>query len=107
MIIGPSTYITGTCITFLGNTCSALPGIHRLLNPGEYTVFNAKESAPVDYEVEVATSDRFNAGTSAHPFVNIFGLQGSTGEPGEEGPWYDHISGRHGVLSFNPFSPKP
>jgi hypothetical protein len=36
----------------------------------------------VDYEVEVATSDRFNAGTSAHPFVNILGLQGSTGGGG-------------------------
>ena len=47
--------------------------------PNVATLLDAVALAPVDYRVEVKTSDRFQAGTSARVFCNLFGVQGSTG----------------------------
>jgi hypothetical protein len=55
------------------------------------TLLDADELAPVDYRIEVKTSDRFKAGTSAHVFFNLFGIQGSTGR------W---VHGAHPPLSL-------
>ncbi|GFH09791.1 uncharacterized protein HaLaN_05000 [Haematococcus lacustris] len=53
--------------------------VNRLLLPEEYVLLGAQDSLPVDYEVEVATSNRSGAGTTARPFVEIMGMQGTTG----------------------------
>jgi hypothetical protein len=47
--------------------------------PNVPTLLEASALAPVDYRIEVRTSDRFQAGTSAHVFCNLYGAQGSTG----------------------------
>ena len=51
----------------------------RLLHPNEYVIIDVKEMPPVDYQVQVQTSDRFNAGTSAKVHLTIFGNNGSSG----------------------------
>ena len=53
--------------------------ISRLILPNTPTILDATALPPVDYRVEVKTSDRFKAGTSAKVFCNLYGLQGSTG----------------------------
>lgn len=52
---------------------------HRLILPNVATLLDAVALTPVDYRVEVKTSDRFKAGTSARVFCTLFGVQGSTG----------------------------
>lgn len=52
------------------------------MHPGEFVILNAVRVV-CDYEVEVATTNRFNAGTSAAPWVNLYGVQGATGEGAE------------------------
>jgi hypothetical protein len=53
--------------------------LRRALSPGEFVLLDAETAAPVDYSFEVATSDRWQAGTTASVYVNLLGTQASTG----------------------------
>ncbi|KAG1662011.1 hypothetical protein FOA52_009500 [Chlamydomonas sp. UWO 241] len=64
------------------NTSTGAQGLFpcaRLIQGGVPTVLDSVELPPCDYKVEVQTSDKYKAGTNARVFLNLFGVQGSTG----------------------------
>ncbi|KAF5839075.1 Lipase/lipooxygenase [Dunaliella salina] len=49
------------------------------LQPNEFATLSPGATPPCDYELQVTTSDKPNAGTTAKVFFNLFGFKGATG----------------------------